>query len=262
MPENSRAKLPFPLPDQSVTTFNIDSEAVHARLLYPFLPDYVGQRNPYNGEIIQSSDDYERYLREHCYYNRCAREVHSIRIKLKDTLDENLQLASSASRKEIILAKNKKLVAENESLREKAKQKELQASRASSEAALYRRKRRNSRALNVLLSLVILFLALLLVTPSSRSSSSQGSSSKNYSSTSRTYNSNSNSTYSSTSPTVRETAKQTEAIPFCYIGNRSTHKVHRSDCSYLPNEENRVYYDDLEDALAAGYEPCKKCHPH
>lgn len=254
-------KLPFPLSDQHVPTVNLDSDAAHVRLLYPFLPEYVGLRDPYTGELIRSSADYERYLREHCYYERCAREVHSMRIKLEDALGENLQLASAASRKDIVIDKNRKLLAENDSLREKAKQKELQASRACSEAALCRRKRRNSRALNVLLFLVILFLVFALITPSSQGSSSRGSSGKNYASSSRTYNSNSNSGYSSTRSTVRETVKKTEAIPLCYIGNRSTHKVHRSDCSYLPNEENRVYYDDLEDALAAGYEPCQRCHP-
>ena len=46
-----------------------------------------------------------------------------------------------------------------------------------------------------------------------------------------------------------------------YIANKSTGKVHDSDCSYLPSKENRVYYDDLQDALDDGYEPCKKCHP-
>lgn len=46
-----------------------------------------------------------------------------------------------------------------------------------------------------------------------------------------------------------------------YIGNRSSHKFHRSTCSFLPNPENQVIFDSASDALAAGYEPCKKCNP-
>lgn len=46
-----------------------------------------------------------------------------------------------------------------------------------------------------------------------------------------------------------------------YIANKSSKKVHTPDCSYLPAEKNRVYYDDLDEALDDGYEPCKKCHP-
>ena len=46
-----------------------------------------------------------------------------------------------------------------------------------------------------------------------------------------------------------------------YIGNRSSHKFHRSTCSYLPNPENQIIFDSASDALAAGYKPCKKCNP-
>lgn len=46
-----------------------------------------------------------------------------------------------------------------------------------------------------------------------------------------------------------------------YIGNRSSHKFHRSTCSFLPNPENQVIFASASDALAAGYDPCKKCNP-
>lgn len=46
-----------------------------------------------------------------------------------------------------------------------------------------------------------------------------------------------------------------------YIGNRSSHKFHRSTCSFLPNPENQIIFDSASDALAAGYDPCKKCNP-
>ncbi len=44
-----------------------------------------------------------------------------------------------------------------------------------------------------------------------------------------------------------------------YIGNVSSKKLHIEDCSSLPKEENRTYFDSYEDAIAAGYTPCSKC---
>ena len=46
-----------------------------------------------------------------------------------------------------------------------------------------------------------------------------------------------------------------------YIGNLNTHKFHRPSYSTLPKESNRIYFDTREDAIAAGYVPCKKCNP-
>lgn len=46
-----------------------------------------------------------------------------------------------------------------------------------------------------------------------------------------------------------------------YIGNKNSHKFHRPDCSYLPAPKNRVYFQSREQALAAGYLPCKICRP-
>ncbi len=46
-----------------------------------------------------------------------------------------------------------------------------------------------------------------------------------------------------------------------YIGNLNTHKFHRPSCSTLPKESNRIYFDTREEAIAAGYIPCKKCNP-
>lgn len=46
-----------------------------------------------------------------------------------------------------------------------------------------------------------------------------------------------------------------------YIGNKTTKKFHRSTCSTLPAENNRVYYKSRDEAVAAGYVPCKRCNP-
>lgn len=44
-----------------------------------------------------------------------------------------------------------------------------------------------------------------------------------------------------------------------YIGNKNSKKYHSSDCSQLPNEENRVYFSSKSEAENQGYEPHKNC---
>lgn len=46
-----------------------------------------------------------------------------------------------------------------------------------------------------------------------------------------------------------------------YIGNSETGKFHRLDCSYLPENWNRVYFETADEARAAGYSPCGHCNP-
>jgi len=44
-----------------------------------------------------------------------------------------------------------------------------------------------------------------------------------------------------------------------YIGNKNSNKLHRPYCKYLPAEHNRVYFKTWEEAIEAGYVPCKAC---
>lgn len=44
-----------------------------------------------------------------------------------------------------------------------------------------------------------------------------------------------------------------------YIGNKNSKKFHTEDCSSLPKEENRVYFDSYEEAIDEGYTPCGSC---
>lgn len=46
-----------------------------------------------------------------------------------------------------------------------------------------------------------------------------------------------------------------------YIGNRNSKKFHLPSCSTLPAEQNRVYFKTREEAINAGYSPCKRCNP-
>ncbi|SCX17618.1 Metal binding domain of Ada [Lachnospiraceae bacterium YSD2013] len=46
-----------------------------------------------------------------------------------------------------------------------------------------------------------------------------------------------------------------------YIGNKNNMKLHCADCKgNLPKEKNRVYFNSLEEAEAAGYTKEKQCH--
>lgn len=48
-----------------------------------------------------------------------------------------------------------------------------------------------------------------------------------------------------------------------FIGNSNTHKFHVPSCSYVPKikSEHMVCFSSASSAIAAGYQPCKKCNP-
>lgn len=52
---------------------------------------------------------------------------------------------------------------------------------------------------------------------------------------------------------------QTQPQGQTYIGNKNSKKLHIPSCSSLPKEENRVYFDSYDEAIAEGYVPCSKC---
>lgn len=49
-----------------------------------------------------------------------------------------------------------------------------------------------------------------------------------------------------------------------YVGNKNTHKFHRSGCDSIKDmdEENKYYYTGTRDEMISmGYKPCKRCNP-
>lgn len=46
-----------------------------------------------------------------------------------------------------------------------------------------------------------------------------------------------------------------------YIGNKSSEKFHKSDCSNLPAPKNQVILNSREEAVSSGYTPCGSCNP-
>lgn len=59
--------------------------------------------------------------------------------------------------------------------------------------------------------------------------------------------------------TVVTDAKTEEECVF--IGNINSHIFHSPDCSGLPAEKNRIYFTSREQAIEAGYTPCRNCKP-
>lgn len=46
-----------------------------------------------------------------------------------------------------------------------------------------------------------------------------------------------------------------------FVGNRRSGKFHHFTCTGLPAVHNRVYYSSRQEALQAGFEPCRQCNP-
>ncbi len=57
-----------------------------------------------------------------------------------------------------------------------------------------------------------------------------------------------------------EDPEPTQDVQMQYIGNRNSKKFHTPDCSSLPKESNRVYFESYQEAIDAGYTPCSNCH--
>lgn len=55
----------------------------------------------------------------------------------------------------------------------------------------------------------------------------------------------------------------TTVLASSYVGNAKSRKFHYADCSMVNkmNPANKVYMNTREEAIAAGYVPCKRCKP-
>lgn len=68
---------------------------------------------------------------------------------------------------------------------------------------------------------------------------------------------------STPTPTPKPTNTPTPTMtpkPAKIIGNATSNKYHTRNCGFLPDEENRVYFDSVEDAKAAGMTLCGHCN--
>ena len=53
------------------------------------------------------------------------------------------------------------------------------------------------------------------------------------------------------------------AFASSYIGKSNTHKLHYSSCHYVGkmSESHKVWFSSRDEAIDAGYLPCKVCRP-
>ena len=66
-------------------------------------------------------------------------------------------------------------------------------------------------------------------------------------------------THVPTQPNGTTAPSQTEPQGQSFIGNKNSLILHLPTCHSLPKEENRAYFTDYDEAIAAGYRPCSKC---
>ncbi|MCE7700122.1 MAG: hypothetical protein K8E24_015280, partial [Methanobacterium paludis] len=66
-----------------------------------------------------------------------------------------------------------------------------------------------------------------------------------------------------TASNVTTPASSTTSASGAYIGNSNTKVFHHASCRYVSkmNSENKVSFNTRQDAINAGYRPCKVCDP-
>lgn len=185
----------------------------------------LGKKSPYNGRIIRTEDDYDLYC--HCYA--------LFRMYEKDMAEADNKLLNANV---------------NLSL-------ERHANAEFYEAA-YKRFR-FMRIIIYVLCAALAYFIFFFPHSSSTDSSVQHSSSSSVSSSS--------STSSSESPEVSSDSSSEGSqrpdgyVSSEYVGNKQSHKFHRSSCSYLPDADNRRIFKSRDAAISAGYDPCGHCNP-
>jgi micrococcal nuclease len=62
---------------------------------------------------------------------------------------------------------------------------------------------------------------------------------------------------------IKEESESSNKASASYIGNKNSKKFHFPDCQWAKKiaPGNRVYFKSREEAIKAGYEPCKVCKP-
>lgn len=184
----------------------------------------IGKKSPYNGKIIRTEDDYDLYC--HCYA--------LFRMYEKDMAEADNKLLNA----------NVSL-----SLERKANTEFYEAA--------YKRFRFMRIIIYVLCAALAYFVFLSPFSSSSDTSTHQSSSSSSSSSSAPSSESSELSSDSSGDGPQRPDGYASNE----YIGNKKSHRFHRSSCSYLPDSDNRRIFKSRDAAIAAGYDPCGHCNP-
>lgn len=197
----------------------------------------VGKKSPYNGRIIRTQNDYDLYC--HCYA--------LFRMYEKDMSAAGKELSAEQKKNSDLFRMYQKSMAEADRRLLAASVDLASERRKNSELFCAVRKRFffMRAAIFALCAALAFFIFVhpfssprdasphVAQTPSVSSSSSRGTGSE----------------------------RPDGYISDEYIGNKNSHKFHRSSCSYLPDSGNQVIFESRSGAISAGYSPCGRCHP-
>nr|DAH77098.1 MAG TPA: adenosine deaminase [Caudoviricetes sp.] len=186
----------------------------------------LGKKSPYNERIIRTEDDYDLYC--HCYA--------LFRMYEKDMAEADNKLLNANV---------------NLSL-------ERHANAEFYEAA-YKRFRFMRIIIYVLCAALAYFIFFFPRSSSSDASTHQSSSPSSVSSSSSA--SSSESSESSSDSSGNGPQRPDGYTSNEYVGNKKSHRFHRSSCSYLPDEDNQRIFKSRDAAISAGYDPCGHCNP-
>lgn len=186
----------------------------------------IGKKSPYNGRIIWTENDYDLYC--HCYA--------LFRMYEKDMAEADNKLLNA----------NVSL-----SLERKANTEFYEAA--------YKRFRFMRIVIYVLCAALAYFVFLSPFFSSSDESAHHSSSSSSVSSSSSA--SSSESSESSSDSSGNGPQRPDGYTSNEYVGNKKSHRFHRSSCSYLPDEDNQRIFKSRDAAISAGYDPCGHCNP-
>lgn len=226
----------------SVEFFNYYEEQ---KTLHPFRNIYLGRKNPYSEKIIESQSDYNEYLREHSYHKLFDKKFRDTRIMQNAVANLHLRKTRAHYRKIIAV---------------------LLLLLAAAVVAAFLLSGRYSKGVSDGYA-------------SGERSGYQAGYSAGYSTGEHDgYQAGYSSGFQANTKQTGSSAKVGESssggggstgtgtprddpIADTYIGNKNSHKFHLPTCSWLPDTKNQVTFDSREDAISAGYVPCKRCNP-
>lgn len=220
--------------------------AVQSSLSFPLSK---GKYNPYSGKPIQTLQDYE-------FYCQCValRRIYDKKLASASAIVQSTQDVLSAadavvmdSRRSAAMARQEAAIAKREAALYKHDAAVAKSEYAELKTRFDARKKAARLWFVVLVALLVGFFLFHAISRPAKSDPQSAPSSA----------SNSSSHESSGVGSDRPSGYVSSE----YVGNKKSHKFHRSSCSYLPDDDNRRIFKSRDAAIDAGYEPCEHCNP-
>lgn len=241
--------------------YNHELASIHADFPYSLIR---GRINPYISRPIDTQADYDLYC--HCLALRrmCDRQL-----LVASTAVRTAQKNEAAAKREAAQYKQG-LSACERNLSECKRALALSWKKAASVQCDYdallahieRRKKNLRRCFLIFLAALYVFFAVRNLLPSGTEPSDRRSGSGKASYSEPVSDTASKPVSEAVSKPVSEGSERPDGyVSDYYIGNKSSHKFHRTTCSYLPDEDNQRKFKTRDAAISAGYDPCGHCNP-